>query len=467
MINTYIQSERQTPSTGLSSDDLGHLRYFYEIATQPLDKWNGFLFPINGVFSYAVRVQLSSASFAAAALASKTPAYREVYEKIMDCLIQRMLQRRTWSYWRYCSRNLDPIYKNNICYSAYLSNMIGLFEKLTNNYRYDENFDLIWNKNTKFTYNHHTLTKRIYEQMVVNHHHGVQCQLEFVFQACSNFAALSNILYDQLHGTDYSSVNPQWKKWSRENFVNRKPFSKGILYFSYVEFLKKMLKSSENITDVGVLALATPVDWDIVIELYPRLAEIVTHSSEDGAFIKSRPLDDFFEISNDSMTTSFGYLLARQMDDETLAEKFLNYATKEFNPEWENGKLYYKNVRTQLFTTSIFAWGKVTSGRQFADLIHTKRDSAFFDLPFVSHVEYPDVYIKRADYNNESKVLTVIVIPGDSRENTEIICSNITSIGSVQKDGVIYDSYEFENGYGRLKIYTDLESEHTFEIACQ
>lgn len=467
MISTYIQSERQTSATGLSSDDLGHLRYLYEIATQPLDKWDGFLFPLNGVFSYAVRVQLSSASFATAALASKTPAYREVYEKIMDCLIQRMLQRRTWSYWRYCSINLDPIYKNNICYSAYLSNMIGLFEKLTNNHKYDDNFDLIWNKNTKFTYNHHTLSKRIYEQMVENHHHGVQCQLEFVFQACSNFAALSNILNDQLHGTDYSSVNPQWKKWARENYVNRKPFSKGILYFSYVEFLRKMLKSSENITDVGVLALATPVDWDIVIELYPRLAEIVTYVSEDSAFIKSRPLDDFFEISNDSMTTSFGYLLARQMDDEILAEKFLKYADKEFNPVLENGKLYYKNVRTQLFTTSLFAWGKVTSGRQFADLVQTKHDKAFFDLPFVSHVDYPDVYLKKADYNNESKVLTVIVTPGDSRENTEIICSNITSIGSVQKDGVIYDSYEFENEYGRLKIHTGLESDHTFEIACQ
>jgi Linalool dehydratase/isomerase len=464
MMTRYILSEKRTAVTGFSSDDLGHLRYLYEIATQPPDKWDGFLFPRNGVFSYAVRIQLSAASLATAALASKTPAYRETYERIMDYLIQRMLQRKTWNYWRYCSRNLDPIYKNNICFSAYLSNMIGLFEKLTNNFKYDRDFDLVWDKKTKFTYNHHTLAQRIYEQMGENHHHGVQCQIEFVFQACSNFAALSNILHDQLHGTDYSSVNALWKDWARENFINKKPLTKGILYFAYVEFLRKMLKSSENITDVGVLALATPVDWDLVRELYPKITDIVTFEGEDKAFIKSRPMDDFFEVSNESMTTGFGYLLARQMDDEALATKFLNYANTRFGPVWENGKLYYKGARTQLFSTSLFAWGNVISGKEFIDLIHVKREKEFFDLPFVSHVDYPDVYVKRADYNRDSSILTITVAPGDSKGDTGIICSNISSIGGVKKDGVTCNTCEFDGG--RLTIRTDMESEHTFEIAC-
>lgn len=302
--------------------------------------------------------------------------------------------------------------------------------------------------------------------MAENHHHGVQCQLEFVFHACSNFAALSNILHDQLHATDYSSVNHLWKKWARENFVNEKPQSKGVLHFAYVEFLKKMLKSSENITDVGVLALATPIDWDIVMELYPKLTGIVTNVDENRALIKSRPMDDFFEVSNDSMTTGFGYLLAKQMDDETLAKKFLNYADEEFNPVWEDGKHYYKDVKTQLFTTSLFAWGKVTSGRQFVDLIHIKREKDFFNLPFVSHIDYPNVYVKRADYNKDSKILTVTVAPGDSRKDTEIICSNIKNVGSVRRDGVLCNTYEFENEQNILRIYTDLESEHTFEITC-
>ncbi|PIU61504.1 MAG: hypothetical protein COS84_11230 [Armatimonadetes bacterium CG07_land_8_20_14_0_80_40_9] len=73
-------------------------------------------------------------------MAAKTPAYREVGQKQLDDIIQRMIDKRVWdfvkTYWENSPHFPDPVVYENIMYSGHLAQLIGLYEGLSGDYKY-------------------------------------------------------------------------------------------------------------------------------------------------------------------------------------------------------------------------------------------------------------------------------------------------------------------------------------------
>ena len=102
----------------------------------------------------AYRYQLGYMAYALAlAQYHKTPAYRELYQKALDNLIQKMIRKDVWYYWQNTSKGfttadppqrgrglgwLDPVVEKNIMYSGHLINMVELYHMLYRDDRYDK-----------------------------------------------------------------------------------------------------------------------------------------------------------------------------------------------------------------------------------------------------------------------------------------------------------------------------------------
>jgi len=181
----------------LTRDDLGHLVYLHRVLTQPLDAWDGFYTPLADSMNFGLRFQVAFAAYAVAALAARTPAYRRPYAEALAAACERMRDVRVWGYWRappagpqgtapptesghlavllapHGSRVLgppaDPIIQNNVQFSGHFSTVLGLYERLTGDDRYDRPFVLgDPESGVAYEYTHTAVAARIEAQMARN-----------------------------------------------------------------------------------------------------------------------------------------------------------------------------------------------------------------------------------------------------------------------------------------------------------
>src|SRR5262245_47791295 len=128
-----------------------YLTYFEQLATQPPNRWEGYYITAREDMNFGLRFQIAFPCYALAALCLHPDAEPDDQERCrtaMAALISRMLQRRVWAYWgRWADRigiSADPVIEANIQYSGHLAMMIGAYEAVGGDLRYDEGFTLLW-----------------------------------------------------------------------------------------------------------------------------------------------------------------------------------------------------------------------------------------------------------------------------------------------------------------------------------
>ena len=146
--------------------------------------------------------------------------------------------------------------RDNLQYSGHLSTMLGLYEKVTGDSRYDEPFALQDPESgIAYTYTHGQVAERIHAQMVQNPFGGVCCESGMAYVPCNNHAMASNALHDALHGTDYSSANGRWLDWVRKRMAPRGPSARGVFGAAYATDFHMAAPLAFNFTDAWGLAL--------------------------------------------------------------------------------------------------------------------------------------------------------------------------------------------------------------------
>ncbi|KAH6959804.1 hypothetical protein BKA56DRAFT_501457, partial [Ilyonectria sp. MPI-CAGE-AT-0026] len=155
------------------------------------------------------------------------PAYRERYQKAFISLIDKMLRQDVWAYWENTSRGgramdpdlpsltdgwVDPVCRQNIMYSGHLLMMIGLYEMLYRDGRYDQPGSINFRFRPifrgmgpeEFAYNHTSLANAIYNEFKRQNFLGCECEPNGIFVYCNQFPILGFMHYDATHGTDLS-----------------------------------------------------------------------------------------------------------------------------------------------------------------------------------------------------------------------------------------------------------------------
>jgi hypothetical protein len=422
----------------LSLENLGMLNYLRGAFTQPAGRWDGFCPALSPSMNFALRYQLAFGTYALAAMAQRTPAYPAPYAEAMRAAIERMLSVEAWGYWRAPAEEgvgalassghvavlvshhrraeagppSDPIARDNLQYSGHLSVMLGLHEKLAGDTRYDSPFTLRDPESgVEYTYTHGEVAERIHEQMQRNSFGGVCCEPGMAYVPCNNYALGSNTLHDALHGTGYSRDNARWLKTVRARMVLKGPAVRGVFGTAYMKDLKLATPVAFNFTDAWGLAFLLPFDRTLVRRLYGRFRKRGVERVDGAARIGSSSMSERMEISDVSINTGFGAVLAQGMGDTSLAAAFRRYADQSLGPTWEGDRLSYAAAPRALYTTALFALAATIEpgGADFVRLFTAPPDRAALDSPYLASVDAPggSVGVSRAEYEPSTSTLTI------------------------------------------------------------
>ncbi len=479
----------------LSEKELGHVQWLIKLALQPLGDWSymgGLEEGQEGLESY--RYQLGYMAYALAlAQYHKTPAYRELYQKAMDKLIQKMVRKDVWYYWEHTSKSdkrngglgwIDPVVEKNIMYSGHLINMVELYQMLYQDAKYDRpksitfRWEWVMQMLNVFTYDGNKLAETIHKQFIQNPLHMIECEVNLVFPVCNQHPLLGLMLYDHNHGTNLSSAvkDLMMKTFNDKGLLD--PTTKDFMQFHMIEQGKTMGPPSPgNNACVGMVMHA----WkpELIETLYPIHVKKVEAKSDGTANVTP---DNTVGVG--SAPAFAGY--AKEMGDEKTARNLINWMEKNCSPIWtENKYLYPRNDEKRI--TSLFnvmaAIAELNIRNGIWAMYNKPWKESYFAQPFISSVEYPRAVVKQAYYDNNKDVLVLTLLPGEKGiKNTSFAVNQLdkAKVYSIKKDGQLLGylkkgSLEARKGVkgielsgeGVLKITTPLDKSQTYLVQAE
>lgn len=199
-----------TSTVGESTEeDLAALRYALDLALQPVGEFEGFTF-LDQFREGAVRYQLNLLSYALAmSTYTRTPAFTGYVAEAQRNAIEKMRDKRVWSYWSLEHLwgdgrwNPDPIVNENVMYSGYYGLMLGLYETVTGDSRFHEpgSLTLRWNDRTSYTHDFGSVTDALVDNMRRSAYCLFPCEPNWIYPFCNTFAINTLLTYDRLRGT--------------------------------------------------------------------------------------------------------------------------------------------------------------------------------------------------------------------------------------------------------------------------
>jgi len=242
-------------SRRLDQRSVGWLRYLYRKATtpdswdrdgQPHEHWDDLSDPPMLCWH---RFDLIDSTYAVAMMADITPAWREVYARILDELIFRhtgwwaardwltqighdpdranypdvyrlLIPEHLWGNYDVpgwtangiepWGLQMDPIgATGNLFFKGFFLVMLGLHLRTTGDERWNRPFDIVRDGENTFSWFHTAIADHLHEQWA-NAPHGCHCENTKVWPYCLAGAGLGLQLHDLLRGTDHHSVFDDW-----------------------------------------------------------------------------------------------------------------------------------------------------------------------------------------------------------------------------------------------------------------
>ena len=201
----------------------------------------------------ALRYNIAFASYALASTSSYfTPIYPSLVAKTLRAAIGRMVNPIVWSYWDnkgFCGSpwkyfckiynysmcditNMigdsdcpDPVYSQNVMYSGHIAQIMALYETFSNDYSLTNQGWSYYNQQYiakgKFASNYtlRKLMEIITKQKKESPISAYPCEPSIIYTACNQHINIASILYDSIHGTNYTKNSNQLKFY---NWIQKK-----------------------------------------------------------------------------------------------------------------------------------------------------------------------------------------------------------------------------------------------------
>lgn len=223
-LNEYLRTA--VPPTPMSvqraADDMDVelLRWAYSIAFQPDDGLVGLDWGEQMHSGTQSRYQLNALCWALSVYAVNfVPNAPAQAEAALVKLIEKHTDLRVWGYWRALNLlgnfdpNPDPIVRDNIMFSAFLGDVLNIFEAATGSTRFDEpgSLTFVWKDGRVFEYDHHTIAATVAKNFERSKLGFFPCEPGWSFTVCNIMGAQSLRGHDTLHHTDdWERVRPRF-----------------------------------------------------------------------------------------------------------------------------------------------------------------------------------------------------------------------------------------------------------------
>ncbi len=453
-----------------------HLTFLQDRARKPWPEWydDGKQLGVTGF-----RYQLAFAGYGCAAMAGKTPAYRELAAKQLRDLCERMIDVRVWDYathyWKYGGGPPDPCLYENVMYTGHLTQLMCLYELMTGDSRYsDTGWDFVWRDGRKVHYTLRQAIERLHVQSEKNPSGGICCEPGQIFATCNSHSAASFVLFDLLHGTRYADVNAKWFAWMSKNFRNRTPFSGDFFYVVYDQGKQRFLPVGDVGADCWALGWGYP--WfpstDLAREGWKHILDRAKwkRPDADAMYAQNNLIMGCCAGGSLPVSNAFVPLVAVQVEGRAspTAQKVLRWLEAKYGRQVDmdgdghrESYCYRTDRALSIATTGNIAAALATDGDSLRQLFRTSRRS-IQAAPTVAHVDYPNVYVRAAEYI--APVLRFAVLKGTPafQGKTEIRCTQCPGKIAVLRDDQPFQ--DFEQTGSNLVIRTDVEREHVFQV---
>jgi hypothetical protein len=470
--------------TGLTDRELAIQRWFSSFmfqADRQQTPWAEWYDDNDQLGVTSLRYQIAFAGYGCAAMAAKTPAYHEVVGKQLDDLCQRLIDVRTWfyvtKYWgkQYGDGFPDPCQYENVMYTGHLTLGLCLYELFTGDLRYSEaGWDFVWRDGRKLHYTLGKAVEHLRDLSKASPSGGICCEPGLVFAMCNDHSAISLQLFDLVHKTHYADVNARWFAWMAKNFRSRIPNSTCFLYSVYSERAKMFLPVSDVGGDAWTLGWGYP--WfpktDLAKEGWEYLLKHAQWKSpaDDQLYAEGNAVAGCCGGKKTFVRNAFLPLLAVQVEgaDSPSAKKMLNWLEVNFGrgidtdgDGHDDGYCYDIEQSLRVPATGNIASTLATDGLSLRKLYTTPR-MEILASPTLEHVDYPNIYVRTAEYVKPVLRFTILKGKPGFQGKTELTCSKISGKCTITRDGQPFADYRQEGD--KVILTTDVDREHVFEL---
>jgi hypothetical protein len=504
----------------LTDQELGHIRRFVQLAQQLPGDWSGMG---DDVWSVAERTRQFQLAYMADALGliqhNYTPAYRELYRKSMDALIQKMTLPDIWESWLHSSRGgtlasdpdaadldmgwIDPIRKDNAMLKGYLLQAGAMYEMLYRDGKYEKPgaFTFVYQPMTwgngpaAFRYTLADIAEIVHREYVEGNYEGIQCEPNRIFPACNNPPILGLINFDQVAGTSYAAdVMPRFKaEWLHKNYTN--PITKSNVRFILVK--QNFREESGDGAALDSWAGAWMHAWspEMMLTIYPGQRELYLQRFLSGRYAQDAPESGSAAGNTSLISLGFGQFafMAAENGDMEARRRLLDYADRNFHPIWEGGAFYYPRSAdyrpdrsgnshgVDTWTGNVLlALARLDKGGGFLKLYREPWGEAELHAPQITDVDALVVNVSQAYYDTAKRALIVTLKPGPIQaRGTRFLVRELDPqrAYSVVKDGKIVARLNHAGAVpggtaawednGALSITTDLDRPHSFVVVAE
>lgn len=466
---------------GLTDRELALGRWFSELTfrqdrtAQPWPEWHSEGRQL-GVTS--LRYQLAFAGYGCAAMAAQTPAYRDLVARQLRDLCERMIDLRVWDYvpvyWKYDDDPPDPCLYENVMYTGHLTQLMCLYELLSGDRRYSQaGWDFTWHDGRRVHYDLRKAIDRLHVQAQQNTGGGICCEPGLVFATCNSHSAASFVLFDTLYGTRYAEINAKWFDWLTDKFRLRQREGGEFLSVMYHQRMGLFVPLGDAGADAWTLGWGYP--WFPTVELarngWEHLVARAPWKQADAqtAFVGNSLLMNCGGGGFQAIRNSFIPLIGVQVEgrDSTVAQRVLGWFENAYGRQADldgDGhceSYYYSDDGLRIATTGNIAAALATDRDSLRQLFRTPRTSLFTE-PTVARVDYPNVYVRTAEYRVPTLRFTVLKGTPGFRGTTQIVCAHVSPGARVLRNGLPFTACS-QTG-STLVIHTDVDREHVFEV---
>ncbi|MFA0812371.1 linalool dehydratase/isomerase domain-containing protein [Microbulbifer epialgicus] len=441
----------------LSANQLGLIQHLVRIAHQLPGDWSfmGALEPgQEGGDSY--RYQLNAIVCAlASAQYHWTPAYRELYQKAIQQLIQKMLRFDVWGYWELTSRGgilcdpeqeelsngwVDPVIHKNVMYSGPLLNMLYLYEMLYRDGKYHDQKAICFEYHPlfrgmgsqDFNYSQEQILDAALKDLKCNDFLGCESEPNLISPFCNQYLLLALMLHDKIHGT---LISPEIMKRHKSAWVHKtglyKKSADDLKLLPLMYMVRQELPVIDSSSASALAVTMHPWNREYAEYLYMEIVESTVKDFTD----KSKRVDVKVEL--DLLQNQSGYpdparmgisifgftlLAVSEMGDKDTLGGLLQFVEEHFSPTREHGHLYYRrcddlssaSYATRLSTNGLIPWAQLNPRDGLWQIYNRPWDQEQLAAPEVTGINYPSVLVTQARYDSVAKCIKLAFQPGET-----------------------------------------------------
>lgn len=457
----------------LDEEQLRWQRHGLDLALQPVDSFDGFV-TRSQVDDSAYRYQFAFLQYALAlSQRVNTPAFDGYISQAQRNLIEKMCDRRVWSYWRHenlwgnLDANPDPVRRDNVMYSGYWSLMLETYRSNTGDDRYERpnSLPLHWKDGRVFEYDAGGVAEAIGINLDSRGGWGMfPCEPGNVFAACNSFPQAARLARIRNEGSAPGTAGADAYRHLLEEEMTAPDGTLLLVLHPRLGITNTVLRSA--FADAAVAYFLRPVAPEASARTWEILRHDVVSVTDDGVDIVSGGLDKWVggvDPGNGDRSGAYGKilfaLLAVEMGDVEVARGLLRLAEEADPPVDDTGRTCHPHASNIANAKALTC--RVSRQDGWFHLVATGIPGEWRSGPLLAEAPYPDVLVARAV--TDGAALSMVLRPGGESGRHRVRLTRLRPGATYDVSGAV-ESRITADDHGTAVVDVDLSDRLDIEV---